>query len=260
MPPGEPLPRTRIPRRIAQLLLGVDHGSQVAAETASAEQATISAAGRCMLDLQNPASYISSISSLSAIIEEAWEHRRRRHRTLGVAALATGATAAIVIAAVGPGSPSGSSGPARPAVVAASTVLSRPPDIGVRCPVANSIACDRVGLAVWLKHPALSVTATIAGAPLALNHRDEFLWPGDPPRTSFAGYLQPAGIVSRLHVRPVEGNVVNRRHDHDRVTVRRHMWFGEGNTPPAAVRLTIHDPGGRTVVTHVKVELSPGWG
>lgn len=214
---------------------------------------------REQFDFADAANYISAMASVTPLIEEAWEHRRRRHRALGVAALATGMVAAVVIATVGQWSPSGSSVRA-PTVVAASAVLSRPPYMGVRCPGTNSIACDRVGLTVWLKRPAMSVSATIAGAPLVLNHRDEFLWPGDPPHTSFDGFLQPAGIVSRLHVRPVEGNVVYKRHGHYQVAIRHQMWFGEGSSAGAPVRLTIHERGGGTVITHVYVGLRPGWG
>ena len=201
------------------------------------------------------------MSLVAPIIDEAWQHRRQRHRALGATALAMVTAGAIVIATAGPGSPSGSSVPA-PTVVAPSAVLSRPPSMGVRCPgaLANSIACDRVGLAVWLKRPAVSVTATIAGAPLVLNHRDEFLYPGDPPHTSFDGFLQPAGIVSRLHVHvlPVDGTEMKRLR-HEGIPVGRQTWLGQGSAG-GPVRLTIHEPGGRTVITHIYVALRDGWG
>lgn len=134
--------------------------------------------------------------------------------------------------------------------------------MGVSCPVANSIACDRVGLAVWLKHPALSITATIAGAHLILDYRGDLRYPGDKLRTAFDGFLQPAGIVSRLHVKPVEGNVVYTTHGHVHVAVRHQMWFGDVRDypQPVPVRLTIHEPGGRTVDTRTNVELAAGWG
>lgn len=47
-------------------------------------------------------------------------------------------------------------------------VLARAPYMGVACPTPNSIACDRIGLAIWLKEPARTVTATIAGHHLRL--------------------------------------------------------------------------------------------
>jgi hypothetical protein len=132
--------------------------------------------------------------------------------------------------------------------------------MGVRCPGANSISCDRVGLAVWFKRPAVSVTATIAGEPLVLNHRDEFLWPGDQPHTSFDGSLQPAGIVPRLHVHvlPLNGHEVKQLR-HEGIPVGPHTWLGQGSAG-GTVRLTIHEADGRTVLTHVYVGLRAGWG
>jgi hypothetical protein len=190
--------------------------------------------------------------SFAPIIQEAWEHRRRRRHTIAAAALVSAVAVGIGIVAGlagnGSGSPSGkpSSAEAEAIAVAPSTVLSQTPYMGVRCPVANSIACDRVGLAVWLRRPALSVTAVIAGARLVLDYDGEFRHIGDGPRTIFDGFLQPAGIVSRFHVHPVG----------------RQMWFGDARHYPApfSVRLTIHEPGGRTVITHTDVGLSTGWG
>jgi hypothetical protein len=204
------------------------------------------------------------MSFFAPIIEEAWEHRRRRHEALVIALLASAAAVGIVVglASMGSGSPSSSSGPARVFAVASSAVLSRTPYMGVNCPVANSIACDRVGLAVWLKHPALSITATIAGAHLTLGYRGDLLYPDDRPRTAFDGFLQPAGIVSRMHVKPVEGNVVYTTHGHVRLAVRHQMWFGDvADYPlPVSVRLTIREPSGRTLITRTDVELATGWG
>src|SRR5438270_737090 len=51
----------------------------------------------------------------------------------------------------------------------ADRVFSKDPYMGVACHVANSIACDRVGLAVWLRRPAIAVSASIAGAILKLD-------------------------------------------------------------------------------------------
>jgi hypothetical protein len=134
--------------------------------------------------------------------------------------------------------------------------------MGVSCPVANSIACDRVGLAVSVKRPAELVTATVAGARLTMNYRGDFLYRGDSPRTEFDGFLQPAGIVSRFHVKPVEGSMVYTPHGHVHVVMRHQMWFGDARDYPApvSVRLTIHEPGGRTLITHTKIELATGWG
>ena len=197
------------------------------------------------------------------LIDEAWDHRRRRYRRFAHAALATGAIAALVSLTIsdGSGSTAGRSAPpARPEVVAPSRVLSKSPYLGVNCPIANSIACDRVGLAVWLKRPAVSVTATIAGAPLALD------WFGDErlslprPHRAFDGYLQPAGIVSRLHIRPVEGNETLTKHGRTRVIVSHQMWFGDGQARSPLIRLAIHYVNGQTTITQLRVGLAAGWG
>src|SRR5271167_4545267 len=93
------------------------------------------------------------------LLDEAWEHRRRRYRRFGIALLTAGAIMALV--SVLPSHSHGVPGSTAPRAdeVAASSVLSKSPYLGVRCSIANSIACDRVGLAVWLKRPAVSVTA-----------------------------------------------------------------------------------------------------
>jgi hypothetical protein len=204
------------------------------------------------------------MSTVAPLIEEAWEHRRRRRRAAGITAFVAAviAAAALVIIAGSSGSTTaGRSGPipSNRSLVAPSRVLSKAPYMGVRCPVANSIACDRVGLAVWLKRPAISVTATIAGAKLSLHNPDQsHAAPASPSRTLY-GYLHPAGIVSRLRERPVNGSIVGSHHGTEHVTVAHQMWFGE-HQPSPAVRLTIHYRAGQTVVTQLRVPLSPGWG
>jgi hypothetical protein len=198
------------------------------------------------------------------LIEEAWDHRRRRYRQFALAALAAVAIAALVWVAIplGSGSPPGSAAPQplRSDVIPASRVLSKSPYLGVSCPIANSIACDRVGLAVWLRRPAVSVTATIAGTPLALNQHGPQPDHLPLPRREFYGYLQPARIVSRLHIRPVMGNEIITKHGHTRVVVRRQMWFGEGNARSPLIRLTVHYPDGQTIITQRRVGLATGWG
>ncbi len=200
--------------------------------------------------------------SFAPIIQEAWEHRRRRHRMVGVAALASAVAVGVAAGLTSGGSGSNSSDSLPAASVAPAAVLAGSPYMGVACPVANSIACDRIGLAVSLKHPAVSVTATIAGARLAMNYRGDRVYRGTSPRTEFDGFLQPAGIVSRFHVKPVEGTVVDTTHGHVQVAERRQMWFGDVRDYPAPVpvRLTIHEQGGRTLITRTELGLATGWG
>lgn len=194
------------------------------------------------------------------LLDEAWDHRRRRYRRFGVGLLTAGAITALVSIALSHGHGVAAGSTASPAdEVASSTVLSRSPYLGVRCPIADSIACDRVGLAVWLKRPALSVTATIAGAPVNLDWFGEERRIHGVARRAFDGYLQPAGIVSRLHVRPVEGTEVLTKNGRTRLVNSHQMWFGVGNAQPL-VRLTIRYPDGRTLTTRLHVGLAAGWG
>ena len=48
------------------------------------------------------------------------------------------------------------------AVVAPAAVFTQDPYMGVHCPSFELIACDEVDWRVWLRHPAVRVTATIA--------------------------------------------------------------------------------------------------
>lgn len=200
--------------------------------------------------------------SFVPIIREAWEHRRRRHRAIVAAALATVVSIVIASGFASGGFGFSSSGSIPAISVSPSRVLTGAPYMGVNCPIANSIACDRIGLAVTLKHPATSMSATIAGARLPMKYRGDVLYRGESPRTEFDGFLQPAGIVSRFHVKPVEGSVVYTSHGHVHVVTRHQMWFGDMRDYPAAVtvRLRIHEPDGRTLITHTNVDLSTGWG
>ena len=116
--------------------------------------------------------------------------------------------------------------------------------MGVRCGVPNWIGCDRVGLAVWLRRPAMAVSATIAGRAVRLDQH-AVMGPAGVPRRVFDGELDHAGITSRLHVHPVPGT--------------RQKWYGAGQ-PSAVVRLRIRDADGRTTITRLRVALAPGWG
>ena len=129
-----------------------------------------------------------------------------------------------------------------PAAASAETnvTLARGPYLGVSCPFANSTACDRVGLAVWLRRPARSVEATIGQRRFSL---DDPKWSGPANgglRKMFVGFLQPAGLrLGALQV-PLK-------------------WAG---SPPVATNVRIvvtYADGARRAVT-TKVALSGGWG
>jgi hypothetical protein len=131
----------------------------------------------------------------------------------------------------------------RPAVSRSRLGLERPPYAGVRCPGANSIACDRIGLAVWLTRRPTTLRATIAGHTFTLR-------PPPPGSRSRGGYwegsLRPAGMLrpGAMHVVPDAGSAFwAGRHP-------RAFWVqltaSSAHEPPASIR--------------VRVQLRPGWG
>jgi hypothetical protein len=118
--------------------------------------------------------------------------------------------------------------------------LRREPYLGVRCPTANSIGCDRAGLAVWLRRPVSRLTATIDGRSFTLRPPPTRAgyWEGVLPR---AGFLRPGAA---LHVTPDRG----RRHWEGRHPVR------------AVVRLTATARDGARELADVAVDLRAGYG
>jgi hypothetical protein len=118
--------------------------------------------------------------------------------------------------------------------------------MGVRCREPNSVSCDRVGLAIWLKEPAESLTAEIEGRRLELVSPGEFV-PGKG--TGWEGYLQPAGLLDPggpLTVTSEPGQPAD-------------YWSG---TKPveAKIRLTAGYADGSTASTTIRAPLHPGWG
>jgi hypothetical protein len=133
---------------------------------------------------------------------------------------------------------------------AASLRLAQQPYAGVRCPGPNSIACDRVGLAVWLVKPAVRLTATVAGKPIRMaipaRVRHE---PGGyycAHSCYFEGALRPAGLLQPgpLQIHPDAGK-----------------YFWAGRHPRALrIRLVAFYRNGTAASTTVRVLLHPGWG
>jgi hypothetical protein len=124
--------------------------------------------------------------------------------------------------------------------VPARRVLRREPYLGVSCPTANSFACDRVGLALWLRGGARHVSAHIAGRALRLAQSD---WRGDEP--PWIGYMRPAGML--------DGGL--------RVTPDRGRLHWEGRHPRDAhlvIDVTRRD--GSKLRTRLTVPLRAGWG
>jgi len=118
--------------------------------------------------------------------------------------------------------------------------LARAPYLGVSCREPNSIACDRVRLAVWLRAPVRRLSATIDGRSFRLR---------PPPRRDgyWEGPLRPAGLLtpgSALHVIPDRG---------------RHRWVGRHRVR-TRIRLSAVDADGARARTEVAVDLHAGYG
>lgn len=122
--------------------------------------------------------------------------------------------------------------------------LAKEPYLGIACGQSNSIssarACDRVGLAVWLKRPAQRVTASIAGHQLALSNTGEL----GEHLGYWEAFLHPAGL------------------DHGALELPRQgadYWAGE---PPVStpVWITAHYNDGSTMSARKRVRLHPGYG
>lgn len=118
--------------------------------------------------------------------------------------------------------------------------------MGVRCREPNSVSCDRVGLAVWLKQPAETLVAQIEGRRVELASPGEFV-PGEG--TGWEGYLRHAGLLdpgSPLAVAREPGQPAD-------------YWSGR-KPIEAKVRLTAGYSDGSTATKTIRTSLRPGWG
>ena len=120
--------------------------------------------------------------------------------------------------------------------------------MAVACQRPNSIACDRVGLAVWTRRAARSVRATVAGKSFTLDYQ-VCCFPQPPPprvRHQFVGFLHHAGLRGPG---PLEVDVEN----------GRNRWTGV-HPVSAEVQLLITFPDGSETTTRVRAPLLAGWG
>ena len=149
----------------------------------------------------------------AGVIDEARQRERRHRGAAGAALIAAAVIAAIMLAffggggnmSGGRGTPSTQSASLAVPTVAPATVLAGQPWIGNACPGPHSKAavertpavplCDRVGLMITLRKPAVTATATINGQTFKL---DNAVWSGPPvggKRLALAGFLQHARFL-----------------------------------------------------------------
>jgi hypothetical protein len=185
------------------------------------------------------------------VIKDARRRQRRRRVAAATGGLAL-ALGALIIGSDHGGrnqpqrGPRSGAGPAAAKSESPGAVFAKDPYMGVACHIPNSIACDRVGLSVWLRRPAI-VTATIAGATLTLNDPTWSYVAHSRRRTLYvyAGFLQRPGLTTRLGILP-DGVSMN-------------TWYGS-NAPSPLVRFRVDYGHGNIVATEERVYLSTGWG
>jgi hypothetical protein len=187
-------------------------------------------------------------AAAEALFEEARRRtRRRRRRWIALMVAAMLLTAALIVGILMNGdenpTPGGSAQPLR---AAPRQLLTRDPYMGVSCRTANSIACDRVGLAVWTRRSARAVRATITGRTIELNDPDWSQRPRRGLRRMFAGFLDQAGLRGHGPL------AVQNENGRDRWTARHPV--------SASVQLVITYRDGTQRKTRLRVGLAPGWG
>jgi hypothetical protein len=108
--------------------------------------------------------------------------------------------------------------------------------VGVACRAPNSIACERIGVGVWIWHRATRVLAELGGRMISLSGSGPGLW---------QGYLYGAG-QRRGPLAP-------------RVPAGRTHWIGD---PPlcVALKLFVFLRGGAERTVSTSVLLHPGFG
>jgi hypothetical protein len=169
------------------------------------------------------------------VIDDA--RRRQRHRAGVLAVLAVGAAVGLGTALSRTG---GSATFVAPSRVAPAAVLSQAPDMGVACHLG---ACNSIGLAVWLRKPAVAVSATIAGHQLPLTTWQARQFTPQSARKMFVGYITPIRLVTTLRL--IRGPPAD---------------WPTASSPHPLVSLRIRFRNGRVVETRLRVPVEPGWG
>jgi hypothetical protein len=180
-------------------------------------------------------------SATLGVIEDARGHRRRRRVGAVVLMAICVGVGGGVISERTLNSPARPLGVAAPEHSASAPLLSGAPFMGVACHFARS--CDSVGLAVWLRRPAVAVNATIAGHSLKLTATTAYPRPG--ARATFVGYLRSYRLVTRVPLLVGAGPTT---------------WDTDRGWPSARVQLRIDYGHGRIVLTRLDLPVEPGWG
>lgn len=153
----------------------------------------------------------TSHGEVEAVIRDARRRQFRRRLVLGVALAATGIACALYFGLFRAGGGAGS-GSQAPSGAALPLALPRAPYAGLACGNAAG-QCDRVGLAIWVRHPARNVTALVHGQTIRLStaaggsgaYAKHFFWQGffhDP----YVADLASGGGNVPVRIRVVSAN------------------------------------------------------
>src|SRR5579863_8630503 len=134
-----------------------------------------------------------SIRLNAGLIARARARRRRRVAWLAAAA------AVLAVTLIGAGTFADGGGQAPVHRLSPSALLAQPPDIGITGCVGG---CDRIGLAVWLRGPARSVSAIVTGRGVTLRARLAAAYEPGPAtrRWMFIGYLHAPSVFTQERV------------------------------------------------------------
>jgi hypothetical protein len=163
---------------------------------------------------------------VARLFGEAWDHRRQRHRavivSLGIAAVVTAIVAGLLTS--GQNSQSANTVVRNESslrlVAQTYTILTPDQQLGARCAVRNSVACDTLTFQLELRRPAASVVASMGtrvvkllGTPTSEGFPvpDELVRTRPAPRTVFSGELFPIGTARAVAHPRIESGWGNRR-------------------------------------------------
>lgn len=119
--------------------------------------------------------------------------------------------------------------------------LAGAPLVGLGCDEPNSIACDRLGVQVRLRHSAARVMVRLGSGQAQLSPDDG----SGPGSRSYTGRVSHAGIVhGPLRIQPDRG---------------RSYWAG-GHPRDAIAAITIIDRRGVVRTARARVPIRPGFG
>jgi hypothetical protein len=183
---------------------------------------------------------VAAATFSATVISDARRHQRRRRIRWALVALCVGAGAGLIASRMQT-APGGSATASPAKRVAPAAVLAQAPGMGVACHLGM---CDWVGLAVWLRQPAVAVSATIAGRPMRLVITNAYPRPG--ARATFVGYLRPYRLITDAHLDVGSGPT---------------SWATSlGHAPTPVVQLRIRYRNGSALTTRLQVPLQSGWG